>query len=87
MNIARISSKGQITIPSEIRKQMNLKEGDKIAFINEGGKIYFVNSNQLAIAQFQEGMVGAAKKSGLNTEQDVVDYVNEIRKELWENGE
>jgi len=29
MELARISSKGQITIPVDIRKKLNLKEGDK----------------------------------------------------------
>ena len=31
-NLATLTSKGQITIPSEIRAQWNLKAGDKIAF-------------------------------------------------------
>lgn len=30
MELSRISSKGQITIPIDIRKRMNLKEGDKV---------------------------------------------------------
>mgnify|MGYP001003478013 CR=1 FL=1 len=35
MELARISSKGQITIPIEVRKKLNLKEGDKVLFIEE----------------------------------------------------
>lgn len=30
MEVAKISSKGQITIPIEIRKKLNLKEEDKV---------------------------------------------------------
>lgn len=29
-------------------------------------------------------MEGEAEKAGLNTEQDVVDFMKSIRKELWE---
>ena len=35
MEVARITTKGQITIPIEIRKKLNVKEGDKILFLNE----------------------------------------------------
>ena len=34
MNLAKITTKGQITIPIEIRKILGVKEGDKVAFIN-----------------------------------------------------
>ncbi|NBD33576.1 MAG: AbrB/MazE/SpoVT family DNA-binding domain-containing protein, partial [Cyanobacteria bacterium] len=39
MELAKVTSKGQITIPVEIRKQLNLKPGDKVLFIEENGKI------------------------------------------------
>ena len=32
MNLAKISANGQVTVPMEIRKKLNLKEGDKILF-------------------------------------------------------
>lgn len=34
---ATISSKGQVTIPLEIRQRLGLKEGDRLEFVNEGG--------------------------------------------------
>ena len=43
MELAKITSKGQITIPQEIRKKLNLKQGDKVIFYEEDGKIYFQN--------------------------------------------
>jgi antitoxin PrlF len=39
MNIATVTSKGQVTIPIEIRSRLGLKEGDRLAFINDGGEI------------------------------------------------
>ena len=37
MATATLTSKGQITIPKEIRKSLDLKKGDKIEFqLNEG---------------------------------------------------
>lgn len=38
MQIARVLNKGQIVIPSEIRKKMDLKPGDRVALtISEKG--------------------------------------------------
>lgn len=36
--IARINTKGQVTVPVELRKYLNLKEGDYILFEKKGSK-------------------------------------------------
>lgn len=84
MELAKITSKGQITIPIQIRKRLNLKEGDKVAFIIEGGRIILENSTKLAIKEGQRAFEGLADELGLKTEDDVVNLVKEVRKELWE---
>ena len=33
-----ISSKGQVTVPQEIRIRLGLKEGDRVEFVIEGGR-------------------------------------------------
>jgi AbrB family looped-hinge helix DNA binding protein len=35
---ATLSSKGQITIPQEVREQLGLKTGDKVEFVAEAGR-------------------------------------------------
>ena len=35
MDLATLTSKGQITIPAAIRKKLRLKTGDKVFFIEE----------------------------------------------------
>jgi antitoxin PrlF len=39
MEIAKVTSKGQITIPVEIRKKLNLKNGDKVVFMEDQDKV------------------------------------------------
>jgi len=34
--ISTISSKGQITVPLDIRKRLGLREGDRVEFVTEG---------------------------------------------------
>jgi AbrB family looped-hinge helix DNA binding protein len=84
LDIAKISVKGQVTIPVEIRKKLKLKEGDKVVFMERSGEIVLVNSNRLAFEDFQSEMEGEAEKAGLASEQDVADFVKELRGKRWE---
>ena len=45
MELAKVTSKGQITVPSEIRKKLHLRTGDKVVFTEEDGKIVFRNAS------------------------------------------
>lgn len=49
-----ISSNGQTTVPVEIRRKLNIKEGDKIIFLEKpNGEIVLQNSSAIAIRQAQ----------------------------------
>ena len=82
MEIAKISSKGQITIPVSVRKKLKLKTGDKIVIFEEDGRFYFENSAMLAFKRAEEAFAGEAAKAGFETEEDMRNYMREIRKEV-----
>lgn len=80
MEVAKISSKGQITIPASVRNK--LKTGDKIVIIEENGRFYFENSAMLAFQRAEDAFSGEAEKAGFHTEEEMQDYMKEIRKEV-----
>ena len=83
MEIARVTSKGQITIPRDIRVKMNIKKGDKILFFEDNGKYFLQNSASIALKaleDFQNIMKGEAEKAGFNNPDDVVKYIKSLRK-------
>jgi antitoxin PrlF len=82
MEISRITSKGQITIPVEIRRKLKLKTGDKVVFIEEGERIIFANSAMIALRDFQQAMRGEAERQSLYTEADLNRLVKEIRRDI-----
>ncbi|MEN6327009.1 MAG: AbrB/MazE/SpoVT family DNA-binding domain-containing protein [Syntrophomonas sp.] len=84
MVLAKVTVRGQITIPIEIRKKLNIKDGDKVVFIEENGRIIIENSAMLALKEVQEAFKGEAEKLGLQNEQDVVDMIKNVRKQMWE---
>lgn len=84
MELARVTSKGQITIPKDIRTKLNLKTGDKVIFIEEDGKIIVANSSVIALKNIQKHMSEEALKGGIEAEEDIDALIEDIRSELWE---
>jgi len=84
MELAKITAKGQITIPIHIRKKLNIKDGDKVVFIEENGRVIMENSTKIALREVQDAFDGEAERVGLKTEEDVVDLVKQFRKEKLE---
>jgi AbrB family looped-hinge helix DNA binding protein len=82
MELAKLTSKGQLTVPVAIRKKLNLKEGDKVVFLADDDGIRIVNASVLAIEQARIAFAGEADRVGLKTEQDIVDMVKDIRKAM-----
>lgn len=39
---SRLTRKGQVTIPAEVRRKLGLKQGDKVAFVQEGDTVTVV---------------------------------------------
>ncbi|HBI72704.1 MAG TPA: AbrB/MazE/SpoVT family DNA-binding domain-containing protein [Lachnospiraceae bacterium] len=84
MELAKITTRGQITIPIEIRKKLGVKDGDKVIFIEENGRIIVENAAMIALKNAQTAFAGEAERLGLKTEQDIVDMVKDVRREVWE---
>jgi len=84
MEVAKITTKGQITLPIQIRKKLNLKEGDKVVFLEKNGEIIVDNPTKSAILEAQNAFAGLAEELGLKTEEDVVELCKNARKEMWE---
>jgi len=75
MNLARVSSNGQITVPVEIRRKLNIKEGDKIIFLeNANGEIVLQNSSKIAIREAQIALKGITV-----SEEDILQDVMKLR--------
>ena len=68
-------SKGQITIPKNIRTILGVTTGDRVTFIVEDGSVKVINSAIYAMQKFQLQMKGKAELAGLDSEDDVADWI------------
>jgi AbrB family looped-hinge helix DNA binding protein len=80
VNDARVMSKGQVTIPKNVRSVLGINSGDRVTFVVEGNEVRVVNSAVYALMKFQEQMKGEAGKAGLLTENDVAEWITQSRR-------
>lgn len=75
---AKIMSKGQVTIPKDIRTVLGLDQGSRVTFIVQDGNVQMVNSAVYAMKMLQAEMAGEAEKANIT---DVNALVKSIRSE------
>lgn len=79
---AKVMSKGQITLPKEIRVKLGVDTGDRVTLICDGDQVVMMNAAVYAMKMLQNGMLGEAKMSDMVSEEDVNNAVRKIRKEV-----
>ena len=84
MELAKVTTKGQVTIPIAIRKRLGIKDGDKLLFVDKPDGVVMLNPTMMALEKIGRAFEGEAERLGLKNEDDVVAMIKEIRKENWE---
>ena len=64
MEMAKVTSKGQITIPVSIRRRLGISEGDKLLFIDRPEGVMMVNPDMLG-ERDEDGPAPEARSSEL----------------------
>ena len=80
VDVAKMTSKGQLTIPRDIREKLRLKTGDKVLFIEDSGRVYLTNSSLASLNELVEVMRGEAEKQEIVSETDVNALVSDVRR-------
>lgn len=68
----KVSAKGQITLPSDIQKEIGIKKGDEIILVRKGEKIILEKSERIA-------------KSLKNEFADIKSLSEQSLRKLWLN--
>ena len=78
---AKVLPKGQITIPKDVRLALGIDTGDRVMLVGDGDRIVMMNPATYAVKWLGDQMDGEAAKAGFNSEDDVADYITEMRRE------
>jgi AbrB family looped-hinge helix DNA binding protein len=81
-NTAKVMSKGQITLPIDIRKKLKLQTGDRVALIYENDRVILMNPAIYTMENFTQAMAGEWEKGGISSEDDLLALCREVRDEV-----
>ena len=81
MELAKVTSKGQVTIPLSIRKKLGIKDGDKLLFVDKPEGVFMLSPTMITLEKIGKAFEGEAERLGLKNDDDVVAMIKEIRKE------
>lgn len=82
MDVAKVTSKGQVTIPADVRDAMGVREGDKVLLVRmDDGSVVIRSSNLDALRRAQDAFAGAAVEAGISGEDELDDLIGSIRAE------
>ena len=84
IGMAKITAKGQITLPAAVRDAVEVRNGDDILFIRDNdGRIRVSSSELEAILRTQLALEGAADEAGISSEDDLLQLISQVRKEKY----
>ncbi len=81
VSTTKMSSKGQVVIPENIRKQLNLKEGAQFVVLGERDVVILKNITPPSIDEFDDLIAKVrkkAKKAGIKN-SDIKDAILKVR--------
>jgi AbrB family looped-hinge helix DNA binding protein len=79
IEIGKVSARGQIAIPLEMRKSIDLKDGEKILFLMDGDAIVIRKISESSLAELLKPLHQAKKNI---KESEVNNLIHGMRKKL-----
>lgn len=83
--VSKITAKGQITLPKEVRERHGLKPGDRVEFVEENGRTWVKARNVRAVDLI--GILGPPPSGKSLAIEDFDDAIMEAVAEEWEEFE
>jgi len=74
MTVSTVTSKGQVTIPKEVRDKLGLRSGDKVDFIIRDGSAVFLRPCKKAIGDLRGILKGKHKLSIEEMDDAIADF-------------
>jgi AbrB family looped-hinge helix DNA binding protein len=82
MELAKISTRGQITLPLSIRKRLGVSDGDKVVFLEENGHVIVENAIAVELKvspELQARQGAAATEQGRRSREEAIKDIRKLR--------
>ena len=78
---AKLTEKGQITLPKDIRTALGVSAGDRVTLVQQDDQVVMMNAAVYAMKVLQLAMRGEAERAGIESEEDVNVLIAKMRAE------
>ncbi len=79
-DIIKVSSKGQIVIPREIRRKLGVKGGEKLLVLTCGGDIVLRKTHEMSMDDIARKIGKTVREEGIDVDKLVAEAVEWARK-------
>jgi len=79
-DIIKVSSKGQIVIPKEIRKKLGVKGGEKLLVLTRNGDILLRKTEEVSIDDIAKKIEKVTKEESIDLDKIVAEAVEWARR-------
>jgi antitoxin PrlF len=79
-DIIKVSSKGQIVIPREVRKKLGVRGGEKLLVLTRDGDILLRKTKELSLSEIGERIDKVVKEEHIDVDKLVAEAVEWARK-------
>ncbi|MCI4438334.1 AbrB/MazE/SpoVT family DNA-binding domain-containing protein [archaeon] len=78
-DVTKVSSKGQVVIPKEIRDRLEILPGEKIIVMTRGEEIVLRKARKLSLEELSEKIASVAEKKKVNVDKLVDEAIRWAR--------
>jgi AbrB family looped-hinge helix DNA binding protein len=79
-DVVKVSPKGQIVIPKEIRKRLGVSKGERLLVVSRDKEILLKKLGELSIEEIGEKIEMTAKEKGINVDKLIDEAIEWARK-------
>ncbi len=79
-DIVKVSPKGQIVIPKEIRKRLGVSAGERLLVMSEDKEILIKKLEKMSIEEIGEKVEGVVKGKGIDVDKLIDEAIEWARK-------
>jgi antitoxin PrlF len=79
-DIIKVSSKGQIVIPREVRKKMGVKGGEKLLVLTRDGDILLRKTKEPSIEEIGKSISKVIEEEGIDIDKIIAEAIEWARK-------
>ncbi len=79
-DIIKVSSKGQVVIPREVRKKLGVKGGEKLLVLTRNGDILLRKTEELSLDDIAEKIEKVTREQSIDVDKLVAEAIEWARK-------